>query len=99
MFQVNLMGGTSSFPYESVRREVYRANGLDAAETAAALALENSLTTVDEQVRPDLKKFQKFGKMFRQFWYYFPGLAVTAEGSRSQGCGFEALYLMLEGYH
>ena len=44
------MGGSSSFPYESVRREVYRANGLDAAETAAALALENSLTTVDEQV-------------------------------------------------
>jgi len=46
--------GTGSFPYDSVRREVYRANSLDAAETAAALALENSLTTVDEQVSKTL---------------------------------------------
>ena len=39
---------TNSFPYDSVRREVYRANSLDAE---SALAIENSLTTVDEQVR------------------------------------------------
>ena len=51
-FQVNLMGTATNFPYDTVvRREVYRANGLDnAAETAAALAMENSLTNVDEQV-------------------------------------------------
>ena len=53
LFQVNLMGNATNFPYDSVRREVYRAtasNGLDVAETAAALALENSLSAVDEQV-------------------------------------------------
>lgn len=46
------MGTATNFPYDTVvRREVYRANGLDnAAETAAALAMENSLTNVDEQV-------------------------------------------------
>ena len=47
------MGNATNFPYDSVRREVYRAtasNGLDVAETAAALALENSLSAVDEQV-------------------------------------------------
>jgi hypothetical protein len=45
------MGTATSFPYDTVRREVYRANSLDAAvETAAALAIDNSLTTVDEQV-------------------------------------------------
>ena len=40
------MGTATNFPYDTVvRREVD-----NAAETAAALAMENSLTNVDEQV-------------------------------------------------
>jgi len=42
-------GCVASLPYDPIRREVYRSNGLDANESAA-LAIANSLNTVDEQV-------------------------------------------------
>lgn len=42
-------GCVASLPYDPIRREVYRGNGLDANESAA-LAIANSLNGVDEQV-------------------------------------------------